>query len=369
MTTPTTTRAELRRKICKELRMPFFRRVSNTYSTVGASSTTGTIIDAKLTQPDGTWNGSWFYDVTTGEVSLIRSFKADSDTFYIEKTLAASPVGNYYEIHSIWNADEIHDAINESIRVGRRTFPELVTDETIVMKEEVMTYPITGLSTLPWMITKIWVEEQLNCDRGNVVSATSTSVTLPSVPSDLDTSWKITTYAGKGAGQIRNVGVVTGNSFAVVAWTTVPDSTTKYALFHADKELVQWAPFNDFHTDTEEFPATLYLNELRPSLYGMRIRIEMLAVSQELTTEAGVTYVPAEFIKAKACSILHGQALSNTKADKDTHYSEYRRYMEEADAYVVRNAVHTPGVRFRTPNDSASQRYQSNNNPLGWDQG
>jgi ElaB/YqjD/DUF883 family membrane-anchored ribosome-binding protein len=92
----------------------------------------------------------------------------------------------------------------------------------------------------------------------------------------------------------------------------------------------------------------------------------MLAVSQELSTEASTTNVPAEYIKAKACSVLHGQALSNTKADKDTHYAEYKRYMDEADAYVVRNAVHTPGTRFRTPNDTAVQRYQSNDNPLGW---
>jgi len=367
MAEETNTRTFLRRKICNELRMPFFRRVSPTFSTVKAGSTTTSIVDSNLTQPDGTWNGSWFFNITTGEVSMIRSFKADADTFYMEKacTVVTSPA-DQYEIHSIWNANEIHSAINEAIRQGRRTFPETTTDETIILQEEVMTYPVSGLSKLPWIINKVWVENNLNCYRGNVTSAAAASVTLPSVPSDLNSNWKITIYAGTGAGQMRTAAVPTGTTFAVTAWTVVPDATSKYALFNASKELVQWQPFNGFHLDVEEFPDTLYLNDLRPSLYGMRVRLEMLAVSTELTTEASTTNIPSEYIKAKACSILHGQALSNTKADKDTHYGEYKRYMEEADAYVVRNSVHTPGTRFRTPNDMEAQRYQSNDNPLGW---
>lgn len=366
MAEETTTRTNLRRKICKELRMPFFRRVGVS-SVVDASSTTSTIIDSKLTQPDGTWTGSWFYNVSTDESSLIRNFKADSDTLFLEQPTAASPIGNTFEIHSVWTPTEIHDAINEAIRFGRRTFPETTTDETIVLKEEVLTYSISGLTKLPWNLNKIWVEARNNVTRGTVVSADAATVTLPDMPTGVNTSWRISIYAGTGAGQTRTVSSVVGNQLTVTAWVTVPDATSKYALFDESEELNAWRPFNDFHQDTEEFPDTLYINKLYPSLYGMRLRLEYLSVSVELTTEASTTNIPPEYIKAKACSILHGQALSNTKADKDTHYAEYKRYMDEADSYIVRNAIHTPGVRFRTPfgQDSISG-YTPNSNPLGW---
>jgi hypothetical protein len=365
MAEETSTRTALRRKICKELRMPFFRRVG-TSSTVAASSTTSSIIDTKLTQPEGTWSGSWFFNVSTGEVSLIRSFTANDDTLRIEKPCASSPVGNTYEIHSIWNADEVHDAINEAIRLGRRTFPQTITDETIVLQEEVLTYAISGLTNLPWVISKIWVEQRSNCERGNVVSAAATTVTLPSMPTGVSSLWRISIFGGKGAGQTRTCGTPTVNTFSVTAWTTIPDTTSKYVLYDASEEIISWKPFNNFHLDTEEFPDTLYMNKLHQSFYGMRLRLEMLSVSQELTTEASTTNLPAEYIKAKSCAILHGQALSNTKADKDMHYAEYKRYGDESDAYVVRNAMHTPGVRFRSPITDHTYG-NDNNNPLSWE--
>ena len=365
MAEETSTRTTLRRKICKELRMPFFRRVG-TSSTAGSSSTTARIVDTKLTQPEGTWAGSWFFNVSTGETSYIRSFTANDDTFHLEKPTALSPIGNTYEIHTIWNADEIHDAINEAIRHGRRTFPETTTDESIVLKEEVMTYTISGLSKLPFIINKIWVENIQNAQRGAVVSAGAANITLDSVPSTLNTNWRVSIYSGTGAGQSRQAtSTPTGNTFSVSAWGVVPDSSSKYVLFDQSEELTAWRPFNDFHQDAEEFPDTIYLNKLYTSYYGMRLRIEMLAVSQELSTEASTTNVPAEFIKAKACSILHGQAMSNTKADKDMHYAEYKRYGDEADAYLARNAPHTPGVRFRSA--ITTHTYQNDNtDPLGW---
>jgi len=362
----TITRADLRRKIAKELRMPFFRRVGSS-SIVGASSTASSIIDAKLTQPDNTWTGSWFYDVTTGEVSLIRNFNANSDTLFLEQPTAVSPIGDTYEIHSIWNANEIHDAINEAIRTSRNTFPETLTDESIVVQEEVLTHTISTLNArTPWIISKIWVENQLNCYRGNVISATGTSVTLPDMPTGVNTNWRISIYDGTGKGQTRLASIPVGNTFTVTAWTTNPDSTSKYALYDQTNELTSWRPFNDFHLDVEEFPDTLYINRLYPFLYGMRLRIEFISKGEDLADDASVTSIPEEYLKAKACSILHGQAMSNTKADKDTHYAEYKRYLEESDAYIVRNAPHTPGVRFRTPNYGPTGSIVPNDNPLGW---
>jgi hypothetical protein len=40
--------------------------------------------------------------------------------------------------------------------------------------------------------------------------------------------------------------------------------------------------------------------------------------------------------------------------------------MEEADGYIVRNAVHLPGIRFKTPVDGTSIQYSDSTNPLNW---
>lgn len=369
MAEETITRADLRRKICRELRMPFFRRVSSTYSTGVTGSSTSLLVDTKLGQPDGTWNGSWVYDVTTGESSMIRNFKADSDTAFLEKTMGATLNAAQYEIHSIWNADEIHNAINEAIRTIRRSFPETLTYESdgLMMVEHNLNLGLSNL-TNPWIINKVWVERIENPTMGNVSSATSTSVTIPVVPDMTDAMglWRINIYDGLGRGQTRQI-TGTANPFTVTAWTVVPNTTSKFMFYNERTQYMTWMPFNDWHLDSEEYPDTLYLNQVYPSLYGRRLRVEYLSYPGELTTDASTTIVPYEYIKAKACSILHGQALSNTRADKDTHYAEYKRYQEEADTFVVRNAPHMPGIRFRTPIAANDGSYPFlNDNPLSW---
>lgn len=375
MAEETITRADLRRKICRELRMPFFRRVSPTFSTAGTSSVS-TLVDAKLTQADGTWNGSWLYDITSGESSMIRNFKADSDTAFLEKLMTTSMTGRTYEIHSIWTADEIHDAINEAIRSVRRTFPATLTYEGdyLVLCEEQLSHSLSAL-TNPWIINKIWMEKIENPSYGTVSSATSSDVTippalLPPAPVNLMEQYRITIYSGVARGQTRQItyGDITNPLGISPNWITVPSATSKFVLYNEKIQRHTWIPFNDFHLDSEEYPDTLYINRIRPEFYGSRLRIEYLSYPGELTTDSSTTIVPYEYIKAKACSILHGMALSNTKADKDTHYAEYKRYQEEADTFVVRNAPHMPGVRFRTPVAANDGFMTINNadNPLGW---
>lgn len=361
----TVTRLTLRRAICKDLRMPFFRRIGVS-SAIGTGSTASLIKDTKLTQGDHFWDNNWFYYPTTGERSLIRSFQAQPDTFSLETPLATSPTEtNAYEIHSIWNADEIHEAINEAIRMARKTFPETLTDETIVICEDTLTYSLSGLTSI-WSVSKVYVEQVASIIRGTVTSATGTTVTVPGDLTSVNSNWKVTIYAGTGVGQIRAVTSVAGQDITVPTWTTNPDSTSKFALFNPSDQKYKWELFPNYRLDNEEYPDTLYLRTLRPELYGMRLRIQYLKPSAPLSADTDTTVVPEEYIRMKAASLLHGQLLSSSKIDKDSHYGEYKRLQEEADAYLIRNAPHSPGSQFKTPDFPGMGLGYQMDDPLNW---
>ena len=364
--TETNTLTSLRRAVASKLRMPFYRRIGQS-STLTAASTTTTFKDTKLTQTDGFWNQHWFFAPSTGEVSLIRSFRADTDTAYLETPLATSlNSGTTYEIHSIWNANEIREALNTAIRVARRSFPENVTSIYGVVQEDVVTYTLSSLTKVPWIINKVWVEQRTNVRQGAVLTATVTSATLDTDLTNVTSNWVITIYEGTGKGQYRSVTGVSGSDVNVATWTVIPDNTSKYSLFDASEEMVAWKLFSDLRYDAPEFPTVMYFNRTRPEDYGMRIRLEYTAISAELTTESSTTNVPREFLLAKACSELHSQALSSTKADKETHYGEYKRLSDEADQYLIRNAIHTPGTVLLNPDPSEYPFSTENADPLGW---
>ena len=75
MAEPTTTLAELRRAIAKELEMPFFKRYKDGVLDAD-SGATDELVDSQLTQKDKFWNGAWVYRVASQEASLITNFTA-----------------------------------------------------------------------------------------------------------------------------------------------------------------------------------------------------------------------------------------------------------------------------------------------------
>lgn len=356
----------LRRAVALKLRMPFSRRFSSGSSTLGSGSTTSYITDPNLSQTDGFWNNHWFYLPSTQEVSLIRSFRADTDRAYLEAPLANSPAsGTAYEIHSVWNAHEIREALNTAIRTARRSFPYVVTSVFDVVQEDKVTYSLSNLTDVPMIINKVWIEQRTSVMCGGVSSATATTAVLDANVDVVTPTWTITIYAGTGAGQSRSIVSASGQTVEVAAWDTEPDITSKYCLFDTAEELVGWKLFTDLRYNNPEFPTILYFNRVHPEDYGMRIRLEYVAVSAELSTESSTTNIPREYLLLKSCSELHAQALSSTKADKETHFGEYKRMQDEADEYIIRNGIHTPGTVLLNP-DVNQRPFTTSDNPLGW---
>lgn len=368
MAEATSTRKTLRRAVASELQMPFFRKFSAGELALDASSTTTHIIDAALNQKENYWSGHWFYDVATSEVSLIRAFSAASKAFELETALAATPTtGDKYEIHTMWNAIDIHNAINRAISIGSRIFPETIVDKTFVFCEDKMEYDLSGLAKKPFLILRAWAEKPSILIRGQAASGGASSLTISEASTTLSgvsAGYLISIYAGTGMNQVRIVSTVAGQQVNTsVAWTTAPDSTSKYAIWNPNQQRYDWNRLDIFYTDSDEFPDTLSLRTRLPYYYGMRMRLEYLYVGAELATDADTTVVPKEFVVDMACAILHGNKLGDTKVDRDLHFAENKRYSDMAQAYILNNAPRMPSSTI--PSSEAST-FMDNEDPLDW---
>jgi hypothetical protein len=332
-------------------------------------STATKIIDAALAQKDKYWNGNFLYWIDTQTSSYINAFTANDHSLLLEKSVGETPTaGDKYEIHSIWNAEDIHDSINRAIKSSRQSFFISHVDENKCRAEDIQQYDISGLSVVPWILNKIYQEVPRNPIRFVAASAAATSITAPAGVdlTSVVAGWIVTVYDGTGAGQVKTVSAVAGQqiSTGVVAWTTTPDTTSKVMVF--DPNLSSWYPMHNFHTDALEYPQYVRFSNRRPDYDGGRFRFEYLGVSSALSTEASTTSIPEEYLVNKVCSILHGQVLNGTKADKEAHYAEFKRYQEEADAFLIRNAPHAPSIFLKNPDGRVNGFSAVREDPLGW---
>lgn len=368
MSEATITLTELRRKIALELQMPFARRYSAGFLDADSGGSTTKFVDSALTQKDRFWDGNWFYRVASQEVSIIRGFSSNDNSGNLEVPVTTIASGDDYEIHSIWNALDIRHAINSAIAEAGRIWPDTVVDESLILQEDKLDYTISGLTQRPWIVAKVFIENRGNIRRGTLVSATSTTFVVEntSILSDVSpaTNWRISIYAGTGAGQIRTVSSVASATGTVTAWTTTPDSTSKYALWDATEDIQPWSFIDSYRTDAKEFPSTLYLTNRYSSRYGMRIHIEYMSTPSELSLEADTTIIPHRFLVPMAISYLYGNKIADTKVDKEVYYAESERYRQQAERYLINNLPHKPDITMKLP--LRPSRGTDSNDPLDW---
>lgn len=360
----TVTLAQLRRDICTELQMPFFRRYNGPLTADGSTSTIK-LVDSDLNQTDDFWAGAWAYRIASQDSSLITTFLANENAAMLEKSIASLTSGDSYEIHSIWNAYDIHRAINRAINMDGRAFPETVLDETVILEEDKLGYTISGLAKKPWIMAKVWLERNTNVQRGSPSSATASSITVAGQDfSQVTSAWKISIYAGTGSGQLHSVSSAAGAVINVTPnWTVTPDTTSKYALWNPNEQIYDGYRVASLRFDAKEFPDIVYFRTRYPSLYGMRIRFEYISVPASMTAELDTTVVPNEYVIARACSILHGQAIGDNRYNRDMHYAEHIRYKERADEILARFHPHVPDITIWTDFESP---YHDMEDPLGW---
>ena len=381
MALPTSTRAELRRAICGELGMEFFRRYP-AYLTCDSGSTTTMIKDSDLTQADDAWKNMWFYisanvststgatlDDNVGEVRLIDTFSNIDNALTLDRGLPqAATKYDRYEIHDVWNAYEIHNAINRAIRDGMPDFFDVITDETLALKEDTLEYDISSLTYRPWIVSEVWIERPHNSVTGTVTSAASTTLVDTSANfSNVNTKYKVSIYDGTGSGQLRAVTSITGTTqLNVAAWTTTPDSTSKYRVWDATEHKENWYRLTSARLDKQEYPSKLYLPRLYSDLYGARMRIIYATDALELTSDLGTTAVPKEFVIYKAIEFLAASRVVSPKVDREHYATLEQMYASKAETYRMRHGFRMDTTLWQEQDYGRPSGISRNGDPLNW---
>jgi hypothetical protein len=168
---------------------------------------------------------------------------------------------------------------------------------------------------------------------GTATSGTTAALTNSAGPfASVGAGWLISIYGGTGAGQLRTVGSATSTAVTPsLAFTTAPDSTSKYAVWDPDEQTNQWEQILSASFDAKEYPSYIYLTKAFPTSLGLRMRLEYTHKPSALTSDASVTAVPTEFLISKILSILFGQKVNDNRVDRNRYANleEYRRQIAE----------------------------------------
>jgi hypothetical protein len=351
MAEPTSTRAALRQEIARRLNMDFALRI-------GASSTatdggTNELIDTnRLRQANDFWNGSWLYIVNDtsgtdndGEVRLISDFVNSTRSIAVVEPFSAAIANtDEYEIHSPWNALQIHDAINDAIDDAFPEFFDTVVDETTIIQEDTLEYSLpTG--TAPYYVLAMWLEQVEDKDKGTVSSHQSTTTLTDNTKSWTTNAFdnmQVAIYDGEGKGQNRTISGNSATQLTVPTWTTNTNSTSKYVIKDTPTEQYDWYRIMAARFDQTYYPTKVYLTSNYSSALGRALRIQYIAKPPSLSAEDGTTIMPSGFVTAKAMALLHGMKVADSRSDQDRHRYMHQYWESRAEAYKLQNKWRMP---------------------------
>ena len=355
MAEPTSTRAALRQELARRLNMAFALRI-------GASSTatdggTNELIDTnRLRQVDDFWNGSWLYIANDtsgtdndGAVRLISDFVSSTRSIAVVEPFSAAVANtDEYEIHSPWNALQMHDAINDAIDDAFPEFFDTVVDETTIIQEDTLEYSLPTTTT-PYYVLGMWLEQVEDKFRGTASGGSSTTLVDSGQSWDND-KWngmQVAIYDGTGKGQFATItDTSSSNTLTVAAWlgtgTTSPSTDSKYVIKDTLTEQHDWYRITAARFDQTYWPTKVYLTSNYSSALGRALRVQYIAKPASVTTEAGTTIVPSGFVVAKSQALLHGMRVADSRSDQDRHRYMHQFWESRAEAYKLQNKWRMP---------------------------
>jgi len=356
MAEPTSTRAALRQELARRLNMAFALRI-------GASSTatdggTNELIDTnRLRQSDDFWNGSWLYIANDtsgtdndGAVRLISDFVSSTRSIAVVEPFSAAVANtDEYEIHSPWNALQMHDAINDAIDDAFPEFFDTVVDETTIILEDTLEYSLPTTTT-PYYVLGMWLEQVEDKFRGTSSQTGSSTTLIDASQSWDDDKWngmQVAIYDGTGKGQFATItDTSSSNTLTVAAWlgtgTTSPSTDSKYVIKDTLTEQHDWYRITAARFDQTYWPTKVYLTSNYSSALGRALRVQYIAKPASVTTEAGTTIVPSGFVVAKSQALLHGMRVADSRSDQDRHRYMHQFWESRAEAYKLQNKWRMP---------------------------
>ena len=381
MAEPVTDRATLRRAICKAARMPFYLKYTDQYVPLTGTPTTDALNSSDmLKQRTNEWKGSYIYIASGTQIGQERpciSFTPADGQLIPEYPSATAPAAaDQIELLNIWPAHQVHDAINTAIRDTYRNFPNIVTDETIIVQENKLSYTISGLATVPAVVLQVKLEVVGTAQTGQMSSTSGLSDN-----GFLDTAIETSDYAsteyiisfynstGVAGGEYQNIAsadTATGIITMTSDWGTVPDTESKYCIWKPSEEEYPWTKITDAKFDQPEHPDKLYLASLWPEYYGMRLRLTYTAQEAVLAADTSETTVPRLYITYKALSYLHDILVGDNKFDENLHARQAEYYDRLARDYADRNPRRRPQGTLWQEHDPAGPSGSPRDNPMGW---
>ena len=340
--------------------MDFALRIGESATATGGTTTT--LIDtAMLDQADDYWNGDWLYVVNDADAStnddkirLITDFTQSSSTLtFLEALGASSASSDTFEIHSGWNAAQIHSAVNAAIEDGFPEFFDMNIDESIVLTRDTLEYTLPT-SAAPYFMNRMWIEQPEEKLKGTASGGSSTTLvdSSQSWTNDEWNSMTVAIYHGTGKGQ--HAVITDGNSttLTVAAWlgtgTTSPDSTSKYVIKDTTRELRDHYRVTAARFDKVYYPTKLYLTSRYTRFEGYGLRLQYVSKPSALTAEASSTDMPQEFIVRKALALLYAQRIADSRVDSDRFRYLQQYYDTLAEAYRQQNKWRMPSATMWT---------------------
>lgn len=371
MTTPTITRAAIRKTICRELGMPFYRYYNAALTADAATSGVDKLVDTDLTQPEHYWEGSWIFSPTTEEVRQVVAFESGVNMLVPDRDFTTSPsTATEYELQTGWNAYEIHQAIDRAIDEAFPNFFTIQEDETLIVQEDKLDYALTQgtnstnggdtyLTYVPYRILRIEFEQPHNAQTGTAQAGAATTITA-SATADLSdvasnpTHYLVSIYDGTGKGQFRrptsasNTTKVVTISTGTTDWVTTPSTDSKYCIWNIYDQTYDWIQTYAARFDRKDWPTEIHFPNNYHTVYGFRMRITYVAKPAALTTDASTTVVPSEFCVNKALEFLYTKRIQSNRFDR-------QRYSDLAEAHKLKAEEYRRMYAWQMPQGSPWQ--------------
>ena len=378
MARQTVTRAQLRRNIATRLSMPFALRIPDGYAEATGGSTTTLIDTANLLQADDTWNNQWALILSTAAdvIRKITDFAQATKTLTLEYASPITPSSDVnYEIHSIYNAIEIHNAINQAIQSGFPAFFDTTEDASIVVQEDKLEYSLTSISPAIHRVHEVWLERPSHRIQATVASFSEPVadgvIVLDAVDlTGVDSDWKISCYNGTAEGGVYDVKSVVAGTYTVtidgLASTDFADGD-KVLLWDAREQYDDWYRLKFIRITPKEWPSKLHITTGLDGFLGCRIKIIYTTVPQKLTADTSTTVVPEEYVTLSAMSTLFASRMNDNRVDRQRYAMLHEEYLREAELYKRMNTFRAPDIDiFLEGEDEGVEDNRYDGNPMGW---